>query len=282
MRAQHRNPSKNTSRPRSGRSPRLRALTILASVIAAGSVALIAQPFPSAPVMPASYAFSDTDDPDTQVRELLDYVESAGRPRRLVQVALEMHRKVSQYTDIDSSPSRFGKNACGPVAAAAALGGDDWTPLVGEIVRAAGRSYGPYTGIQPTKYLAALQQVFGSENVQSIDRGTLGALYRALDAGNVVIIDIKVHDGRKVPSAQKPNYAHFARVLGIDVDRKEIYIENTLRGGAYWIVPLADFVRTWLLPETSSSIILDPKNAEAVTRWAAVVDKSLVPSADSK
>jgi hypothetical protein len=266
------------------RSPLRQALTVLAGIglLATGSFLLIGQPFLAAPATPTPWRFSDVDNSEAQYQELVNYVESADRPRRLLQVDLARHRKVSQYTDIDSSPAGYGKNACGPVAAAAALGGEDWTPLVGKIVKAAGRNYGPHTGIQPTRYLAALRQVFGAEHVTAVDGGSLGDLYQALEAGHVVIVDIKVNDRWKVPSAQKPNYAHFARVLGIDLDRREIYIENTLRGKAYWSIALADFMNAWLLPETSASIILDPKNAEAVTRWLVVVDGALIPAESAR
>ena len=243
-------------------------------MIAIGAIALRVQ----LSVAPTAWTFSDTDNPVVEYRELVSYIESTGRPRRLVQVDLETQRKVSQYTDIDSSPSGFGKNACGLVAAAAALGGEDWKPLVSKIAQAAGKDYTARAGIQPLKYVAALQQVFGTEHVSAIDRGSLGELYQELDAGQIVIVDIKVDDNRKVPSAQPPNYAHFARVLGMDIDAREIYIENTLSGKAYWTVSLDTFVNAWRLPETSSSIILDRKNAEDVTRWAVVIDGTLIPA----
>ncbi|HET7087725.1 MAG TPA: hypothetical protein VFL17_03655 [Anaerolineae bacterium] len=226
--------------------------------------------------------FSDTDDAAIQYDELVAYVEASGRPRRIVQVDLEHHPKISQYTDIDSSPAGYGKNACGLVAAAAALGGEEWVSLVDQIAEAAGKNYGRYAGIQPSKYVSALLDVFGVENVTAKGRGTLGGLYRELEAGNIVIVDIKVHANTRVPSASGPNYAHFARVLGLDVDKQEIYIENTLRGGPYWTLSLDSFLATWNRPETTASIILDPQNAENVTRWAVIIDGALVPMESSE
>jgi hypothetical protein len=91
-----------------------------------------------------------------------------------------------------------------------------------------------------------------------------------------VIVDIKINTTRVFPSADRPSYAHFARVLGMDVAKQEIYIENTLQGGSYWTVSLEDFVKAWEQPETSASIVLDRQNAEAVTRWAVILNpKSL-------
>lgn len=236
------------------------AIVVLYQTISAGRPSL------------AAWSFSDTDDPATQLDELTRYVDIAERPRRLIQVDLATHPKVSQFTDIDASPTGFGMNACGLVAAAVAMGGEDWVSLVGEIARAAGSTYRPHSGIQPSNYRDALAKVFGTQRVRAIDRGSLGDVYRELEAGRIVIVDIKVNDSRKVPSAEPPNYAHFARLLGIDLDKREVYIENTLGARSHWTVPLADFVDAWQLPETSASIILDPGDLEDATRWAAILD----------
>jgi len=261
-----------------GRRPWLRAASVLVGILL-GASGFNTRPavIPGFLSTPIPLSFTDTDDAAVQQRELVSYVEAYSRPRRMVQVDLERHPKVSQFTDIDSSSSGYGKNACGLVAAAAALGGDDWPSLVGTIARAAGKNYGRHTGIQPSKYAAALQDVFGVDHVSAKDGSSLGDLYRELGAGHIVIVDIRVHADKKFPSASRPNYAHFARVLGLDVDKKEIYIENTLKGGPYWRLSLDDFSATWNRPETTASIILDPQNAEDVTRWIVSIDGALVP-----
>ena len=224
----------------------------------------------------AAQTFRSVDDFNVQYRELVDYIGSANLPRQLTQVDLKTHRKVSQYTDIDSSPSGYGKDACGLVAAAAALGGENWVPLVAAIAQAAGDRYQPLSGIQPSNFVAALGQTFGAINVRALDQGSLGNLYRELAAGNIVIVDVKLNDARGVPSANPPNLAHFARVLGFDVDQQVIYLENTVGGSAYWTVQLSDFWAAWQQPETSASLILDQRHAEDVTRWAVVIAGKLV------
>jgi hypothetical protein len=222
-----------------------------------------------------SQTFSQVDDFHDQYRELVAYSDASNQPRRIMQVDLKTHQKVSQYTDIDSSLAGYGKNACGLVAAAAALGGEDWIPLVAVIAQAAGEHYQPALGIQPSHFVAALGQTFGAAGVRAIDGGSLGDLYRELAVGNIVIVDLKVNV-QKAPSAQRPNLAHFARVLGIDVDQQVIYLENTLRGDAYWTVRLKDFWGAWQQPETSASLILDRRRAEGVTRWAVVISSELI------
>jgi len=222
-------------------------------------------------IQSAIWTFSDVDDVVVQQAELSEYLAETGRLSRLEQVDLAAHAKVSQFADIDATRRGFGRNACGLVAAAAALGGDDWTPLVGIIARAAGDAYHPNAGIQPAPYAEALQAVFGDDRVVALDRGSLGQLHQQLEAGRVVIVDIKINEHTRQPSAEPPTYAHFARVLGMDAGAGEIYLENTLTGGAIWTVPFEEFMAAWQWPETSSSTIPDPLAAEAVTRWAVAI-----------
>ncbi len=200
---------------------------------------------------------------------------------RVVQVALESHPKISQYTHIDSTTKGYGKNACGLVAAAAAVGGEDWVQVVDLIAAKAGTDYHKNSGIQPSNYVDALADMFGIENVEVIQNGTLQELYDQLNEGHIVIVDIKVNANTNTPLAKAPNYAHFARVLGMDMEKELIYIENTLRGSIYWTVSFDEFLKAWDEPETTSSLIPDPRNAEAVTNWAVVLNKELLDDAAS-
>lgn len=205
---------------------------------------------------------------------LAAYVQANALGGRVTQVILSTLPKISQYWDINTSASGYGYNACGLVAAAAALGGPDWTPLVGSIAAAAGSDYSARAGIQPSRYVAALQTVFGSQAVAASNGSTLSGLYQALADGKIVIVDMQVNAYTEQPSVRGPNYAHFARVLGIDVNRGEIYIQNTLSGGAYWTLSLTKFVQVWGYPETTATIIPDPAHAEAVTHWMVVLDNA--------
>ena len=226
--------------------------------------------------------FSQVDDFNVQYNELVDYLDRANLPIQITQVDLKTHRKISQYYDIDSSLAGYGKNACGLVAAAAAMGGDNWQPLIAVIALAAGDHYQATSGIQPSNFVAALGQALITTTVRAQDAGSLGQLYLELAAGNIVIVDVKLNDAQGVPSASPPNLAHFARVLGLDVDRQVIYLENTVGGDAYWAVTLTDFWATWQHPETSASLILDPRHVEDVTRWAVVISGELVMAKRSR
>lgn len=195
-------------------------------------------------------------------------------PHRIVQGDLNSLVKHYQYDP--GITNLYGKNACGPVAAAGAFGGSSWESLAGQIIGKAGDNYGPLSGIQPKHFAQALSDVFGAGNVQQKNEGTLGGTYEDLRKGNVVIVDIQV--GRydnptpEVPTTIHPNYAHFARVLGMDLDSQQIYIENTLNPyeSIYWTISLSSFWEVWKLPETSVSS--QPANADGTaTRWAVIV-----------
>ncbi len=191
---------------------------------------------------------------------------------RIVQVNLATYPKVSQYTSIDSSARGYGYNGCGLVAAAHAMGGTQWVPLVGRIAQAAGKDYRRDAGIQPSAYVAALQKVFGVRNVEERNQSSLGQMYLDLKEGKVVIVDIKVNAITEFPSSRAPNYAHFARVLGMDLNKQQVYLQDTLRGGPYWTLSLPDFYSAWQKPETTSSIVPDRLNAEEKTNWEVILN----------
>ncbi len=84
---------------------------------------------------------------------------------------------------------------------------------------------------------------------------------------------------QEFPTNQPPNYAHFARVLAVDLVENTIYLENTLgaQSSRYWMLNIDSFRQDWEEPEISASerpsaysgVILEP-----VTRWAMTIDQS--------
>ena len=225
-------------------------------------------------LLPAYSCPSSGAEPDAAwIAQLLDYAEGRGLPPRAVQVDLAVHRKVSQYEP--QIVAEYGFNACGPVAAAAALWPENWIAAVGQIVTAGGDAYGPRTGIQPSPFAAALARVSSVAKVNEENDWSLCAMLDALNRGAVVIVDTQVGSHQNArpeqPTTEPPDYAHFARVLGIDLVRGEVYVENTLRGeAAYWTLSLSAFWRVWQYPETEVSI--RAPIPEEVNQWAVVID----------
>ena len=218
------------------------------------------------------YCPSTVDDYEIQLKEWLAYVQEQNLPRSAIQVDLQRHAKVSQY--LPEITAAYGFNACGLVAAAAAVRGQGWLPLAAQIRTSGGNAYAPESGIQPSPYAAALRQTLGGEAVIEENEWTLCELYSTLHKGALVIVDIQVgsqlNERPEWPTTESPDYAHFARVLGIDLDQETIYVENTLRGEAsYWQLTLQAFWEVWKHPETAVSV--RAPNPEDVTRWAVII-----------
>jgi hypothetical protein len=233
--------------------------------------ALAPTPAPILVSGPTPLLFSRVDDYETQYTELLTYIGMQQLPRSVAPASLANHAKVSQYSpDITR---KYGLNACGLVAAADSY--ENSSEVMGWIRQAAAEAYANDAGIQPIPYTKALQAVFSQDDVRSEDQWMLGEMYPVLSSNDIVIVDIKVKQGAEIPSADRPNDSHFARVLGMDLDNERIYLENTLKGGPYWDISLREFWETWKYPETTVS--LKSRGAEAVTRWAVTIRQGAVP-----
>ncbi len=199
----------------------------------------------------------------------------------IVQVNLSSMKKVNQYAvEITGNP-QLGWNTCGLIAAADAMNsGDDLLAHITALYEAtrdpnnpSRHLYDPAHGIQPTPYVQALKRVYGADRVTAYEGWDLGDLFSALQNGKIVIVDIRVgtfkNPAGETPTVEAPNTAHFARVVGINWGQSVIYIQNTLTGGAYWTIPLNNFLDVWEYPETKVS---NPApDAEEVTRWAVVL-----------
>ena len=214
--------------------------------------------------------FSAVHDYGTQLGELQAY--SFWQPSSIIlQTTLNLLPKTTQYHKLVIE--KAGVNACGLVAAASASG-EPFLDALYKLVDEAGGDYDGARGIQPTPFVAAMRKAFPHWVITKHDRWTLGDMFRSLQGGKKVIVDIKVMSGLEVPSPGNGignDYAHFAQVLGIDVMKEEIYIENTLRGSAYWTISLRTFWGAWTFPETTAGIIPAEVIPEAVNRWAVTM-----------
>lgn len=219
-----------------------------------------------------NYHFSG-DNYEKQLSVLKDYVNNWQQPpHSITQVDLSNFEKVSQYTDINSSDENIGYNACGLIAIAAATGakGDELKIIVNKLLNAAGSDYSGESGIQPSKLILAVTKVFPSNNIVAHNKWSLEEMYISLEKNQKVITDFLVEKGTEIPSASGTTYAHFARVIGMNVDTQQIQIQNTLSGGAYWNISFKTFWDAWQNPERNATI--KPSYTEDVTRWAITMN----------
>lgn len=141
--------------------------------------------------------------------------------------------------------------------------------------------------IQPSLLAKAVGSVLGPDKVSEQNEWTVEEMYDALIESKIVIVDILVGSGKQddptlqeFPTTQSPNYAHFARVLGIDPVGNTIYLENTLalQSGEYWEVSKASFQQIWESPEVNATSGPKEEDREPVTRWAMTIDPSAYAS----
>lgn len=230
--------------------------------------------------------------PEQWIEQASQWYEDQNMPRRVVQVNLASFQAVSQYhADI---AGMFGANGCGLIAPAQAVLASSTgladTPenraalaqqmeaIRVKAVRPDGSSaYGPVTGIQPAELAQALMD--SGYRVSVHDQWNLKDMYRALADGEIVIVDIRINTQAERPGTAPDTLAHFTRVLGMDLDKQEIYLENTLtqNSSAYWTLSLTDFLLVWQHPETQATIkpsLVDPSiQVEDVTQWAMIIER---------
>ncbi len=242
------------------------------------------------------------DNASLQMLELENYARVAGLPRQGLQVDLAQYRSFSQYNPAIASQQggNFGQNACGLIAPAQAVvvtantrmagtsqGFNAVYALMTQIRAQANRpgsppAYQGATGIQPSDLVNALRaSAIGDRyTITARNSWTLAEMYQSLLDGRIVIVDILVRQQNEIPSTTPDTFAHYARVLGIDIDRQQIYLDNTLGqqdGKSYWTLSLSNFMAVWQHPETQATIRpsqVDPSiQEENVNHWALVMGK---------
>lgn len=237
-----------------------------------------------------------------QMAELEGYARAVGSPRVVAQVDLRGYRSFSQYAPAVTDPQagNFGSNACGLIAPAQAVLVAENPTLAGTqpgfravialmsqirakaVLPGGALAYQGSTGIQPSALVKAVRAspVGTGWSVAAQNQWTLAELYQALLDEKIVIVDIRVQQDTEIPSTRPENFAHYARVLGIDLNRQVVFLENTLdqKGGkSYWTLPLESFMKVWEYPETQVSLRpsqQDPAiREENVNRWAMVLSR---------
>ncbi len=254
-------------------------------------------------LMAAFFGFAvNRDNGHLQMLELENYAWVAGLPRQGLQVDLARYHSFSQYTPAIASPQagNFGQNACGLIAPAQAAvltanprragtpqGFNAVYTLMTQIRAQANRpgaapAYQGATGIQPSALVQALRASPIGDHyiITARNSWTLAEMYQALLDGRIVIVDILVRQQDEIPSTTPDTFAHYARVLGIDLVRQQITLDNTLGqqdGKSYWTLSLSDFMAAWDHPETLATIRpsqVDPSiKEENVNHWALVMEK---------
>ena len=199
---------------------------------------------------------------------------SSGESFRVLQVDLEEESRKQFDMIVFGKP---GYMAC-PIAAGLEAGAS-----LEEMTEAAKTNgFSKQYGMQPSQAADAYRQVYGSENVTEYGILYLIGIYDALERGEVVLVDmlVKFTGGKYIPSTDG-GVSHFARVLGMDWNAREVYVQNTLRGrgvdgDSYWTISFDDFNKSRLNPEFRSDIYDNNEHfqkhiAEKVWYWGVTI-----------
>jgi RHS repeat-associated protein len=209
----------------------------------------------------------------------------------LVSNQAAMERENDQYnSNIIEMNGGNNFNACGLVAVAGALyapGSKEYLAVIESGTKSEG-GYSNGGGIQPRDYTKWVVSVLAGSNlrVRTAKNQTIGGLETALANGYITIVDISVAqlaDGSygiwPISDHSRNNFAHFARILGIDKKRRKIIIEKTLPddyfkgkfGDATWEVDFDAFMKAWG-PNVETGVESKSNNAEpGVTNWALYI-----------
>lgn len=211
-----------------------------------------------------------------------------------MQVDLKTHLKNSQYLpQIVYGPPRepqglaLGKTSCGLVAVSS-----HWrTPagpnlnLLRWLKEASGSDYSAGNGMQPTPLYKATAKVFGAIHTRQYTHTTFKQLYDWLRQGRIVIVDLIVRlqtiNGSRYdsPGNEGTTGAHFARVLGVDLNNNQLYLESSLYPDSvrYWKISFQDYMDLSTNPENRATI-LPTGPLETVTQWALTISTKATPT----
>jgi len=101
-------------------------------------------------------------------------------------------------------------------------------------------------------------------------------IYYELKAGNRVVVDILAHDGASFHREGDPqsSYAHFARVLGVDLQKGEIYLQDSVTptGATYWTLSEEQYNYAANNPEKLAKLGPDPSERQEIKNWIMIID----------
>lgn len=177
--------------------------------------------------------------------------------------------------DYTINGNKLGYNACGIFALASSYI-SEFGSMFSQIANAAVKNgYTADGGIQPSGLAQTARDVFGGQKVQEKNNFSIDGIREELFKGNCVVVDMLVKAGSEVPgvaSSGEKDFAHFARVVGVNDETKMLTIENTLNGGDSWTISYEAFMAIWDDPERRAKS--GPQNREEVHNWALVIDGS--------
>jgi RHS repeat-associated protein len=204
------------------------------------------------------------------------------QPSRSVFVGSMTSTPVNQFAQ-DFNGDK-GKMICG-IVAPNGINGKTWNDI-GQVALKNG--FTNDKGLQPSQEANTLKEVFGAKNVVVHNNWSPEGVYDALASNHAVIIDmlIKGHGGGNLlertfnpliytpaSSGESDTESHFARVIGMDWNKQQVYIQNTLPGNETWVLKVDELEKSWYNPEKefTGNSALSNNEKESVGYWGVAI-----------
>lgn len=204
-------------------------------------------------------------------------IDGDGKCISEVQFSKKANRYIVRGIDLYSYRSihQDRSNNCGPWAASS--GNSTVTRIVEQeaIDLLDGRDpFGDNAGgIQPSILSQSINNAFGTNTAREINGASLNDIYLSLLSKKTVVVDILATGAGPDYSTSNPNnFAHFAEVIGVDLDRGELYLDNSLMdGGDYWTITEKQFALLSEDPEHRANM-QSSGQLDQVNQWILIVD----------
>ena len=156
------------------------------------------------------------------------------------------------------------------------INGIAWKDIGAEALN---HGYTKKEGIQPSDLAATYRAIFGAGKVSEYSDVSKELIYDSLKSNKAVIVYMlvtSIDEGKTYkPSTIGDNsFSQFARVIGMDWDKQDVHIQNTLSGENTWILSVNDLKQSMYDPGKRAQIkpseSIDP---EKVNNWGITIDQ---------
>jgi hypothetical protein len=124
-------------------------------------------------------------------------------------------------------------------------------------------------GLQPSELASFSSEYFISKDVSTTEDWDLFDLYRLVYFNHTAVVDIGIINGNPAiaDNTSDVNYAHFARVVSVNMTEGTITLADTIHGGTWPAISWGDYTNAASNPEGRGNSSI----AEIVNRWLMII-----------
>jgi hypothetical protein len=124
-------------------------------------------------------------------------------------------------------------------------------------------------GLQPSELDKFASDYFGASNVSTNENWELSDLYRLVYFNHTAVVDIGILNGNPAIADKTSgvDYAHFARIVSVNMTDGTITLADTIHGGTWNPIPWDKYINASSNPEVRGR----SPNAENVNQWLMII-----------